>query len=371
MTLLDRYLIKSLLTIAVFAALVFTLCWLAPEIMFNAIQGVTQGKLTVEQGLSYLLYQIPEVLTYCLPITALMASVFLFRQLGLSGELIAMTASGIAFRRLLVPVGAVGLLIGILFFLTQEIFVPWASLRFRELNQVTHFDDGGMTAPHVTYVEKTKDGRLQKFLVISPEGETLQNRFIFLFYNHQGETTWVSRILTATRGTWDEGSSIWHLQDGVDYELSANGIYRHVAAFRQQEVRTSPIAHALLAFPVGNPSEFTIKQLERYVRLLSRGRQTEDAKFYEVRLFQRYFLPLTPLVFAVLGAAIGVERNRARRNLGLTYAALLLLFYNIMVPVSTTLGSLGILPAVVAALFPVVAATLAGWGILKLRQSET
>ena len=85
-------------------------------------------------------------------------------------------------------------------------------------------------------------------------------------------------------------------------------------------------------------------QLTRYVRLLRRGHQTEDAKFYDVRLYQRIFLPFVPLMFAVLGAGIGIERSRAKRNLGLTYAAALLLIYNFLVPTTTTLGSIGLLP---------------------------
>jgi hypothetical protein len=76
------------------------------------------------------------------------------------------------------------------------------------------------------------------------------------------------------------------------------------------------------------------------------------------------------LLLALLGGGIGVERSRARRNLGLTYAAVLLLFYNILVPSCTTLGSIGVLPAVLAAVMPLILTGIGGWGILRFRQSE-
>lgn len=368
--LLDRYLIRSLLAIGLFAILVFTISWLAPEIMFNAVQGVSSGKLTLLQGVAYLVYQIPEVLTYCLPISMLFASVFLFRKLSLSGELTAILASGISFRRVLVPIGVVGLGASLLFFLTQEVLMPLASAKLRTLNEVTHFDDKAIVNPQVTFVEKSKSGEMVKFLVITPKALEKQNQFIFLFYQGHGDTTWISRIVTATRGTWNDPRGVWELEDGIEYLLNPDGIYRHVTSFDHRVIRTSPVAHALLSFPTGNPSEFRIKQLEKYVRLLTRGGQTEDAKFYQVRLYQRYVLPWVSLIFTLFGAAIGIERSRSKRNLGLTYAAVLLLVYNILVPVSTTLGSIGILPTFVAALIPVVMAILGGKAIVQLRQLE-
>jgi lipopolysaccharide export system permease protein len=367
---LDRYFIKGLSLTALFSIFLFTTSWLAPEIMFKAIQGIAQHKLSVEQGLAYLLYQVPEILTYCIPISTLFASVFFFRQISLSSELTAILSSGIAFRRLLVPAGIVGLGMSLLFFMTQEFMVPWASQSLRDLNAETRFDTKSNLNPQVTYVEKTPKGTMEKFLVISPKATEKQNQFIFMFYKGEGDSTYISRIVTATHGTWNKAMNVWELQDGIDYRLNPAGIYRHTEAFPHLIVRTSPVPHELLSFPTGNPGEFKIGQLAKYVRLLNHGGQTEDAKFYRVRLYQRFFLPWVPLLFALLGTAIGMERSRAKRNLGLTYAAALLLFYNILVPVSTTLGSIGFLPTYLAALMPLLMAGGAGGVIIKLRKSE-
>lgn len=361
---------RRMATIALFAILIFTLSWLAPEIMFNAIQGIVNRTFTLDQGIAYLIYQIPSVLGYCLPISALFSAVFLFRQLSLSGELIAVQASGVSFKRLLAPIIVIGFSIALLFFMTQEFLLPWATQSLRDLNQKTHFDAKMVSNPLVTFVEKSKTGAMQKFLIISPKPPKEGNQFIFLFYDGEGDTTRISQIITASHGYWDESKSLWKLQEGVEYFLSEDGIYRDVEPFHQREYKTSPVAPALLSFPTGNPSEFKIRQLERYVRLLTKGAQTEDAKFYEVRLFQRYFLPFGPLLLAVLGTFIGIERSRSRRNLGLTYAAGLLLIYNILIPTFTTLGSIGLLPTLLAAFLPLVVTGALGTGIIKLRQSE-
>lgn len=370
MKILDRTLAQRTAKIAVFALLLFTLAWLAPETMFRAVQGVSEGTFTVGQGLAFLVYQIPEVLGYCIPIAGLMASVFLFRQLSMSSELTAILASGIAFKRLLLPVGAVGLVLSLLFFATQEWLTPWATENLHDLNKQTHYQEEKLAPAHVTFVEKKQDGSLGKFLLISPDETASDNRFLFLFYTGSGNQTRMSQMITASRGQWIPKVNSWKLSKGIIYTLSPEGVYQEVIPFEEYLVSTSPVANALLDFPTGNPRMFHMKQLERYARLLDKGGQTEDARFYRVRLFQRYVLVWIPLVFALLGTAIGVERSRARRNLGLTYAAILLLLYNIMVPVSASLGNIGILPEFVAALLPLALSCLAGLGIIRLRRAE-
>jgi lipopolysaccharide export system permease protein len=368
--LLDRYLLKRLWTLIFFAILIFTMIWIAPELMFKAIQGISNHQLTVWQGLSFLAYQIPEVLTYCFPIAALLGTVFLFRQLSLSGELTAMLVSRISFQRILIPIGIAGVGVSLLFFLTQEFAVPWASSNLHQLSQRTHFEEDNYSNPPVTFVQKSSQGSMEKFLVIPPRGIQGDHQFIFLFYDGTGDATRIHQIMTASFGNWQAALGAWELKSGVNYFLNPEGIYSEVKPFDRELVLTSPVANALLDFPTGNPAEFHLLQLARYVQLLGEGQQTEDANFYRIRLYQRFILPLVAIVFALQGAKLGIERSRARRNLGLTYAALLLLFYNILVPLSTTLGSMGVMPSLIAAIIPLVMVVLGGGVLIKLRKFE-
>ncbi len=370
MTILDRFLFQRLLTLVLFFVMVFTILWLSPEILFRAIQGMFQGKLTLAQGVDFLIYHIPSVLLYCLPIAMLGGSVFLFRQLSLSTELTALLAAGISTRRLLLPIGMVGLLASLLFFATQEYLNPEAASALRKLNEDTHFSLQDLKPPLATFVEKDTNGAIEKFFLFAPKSLKVQNKFIVLFYQGVGADLHIHQILTATQGWWDTHNNRWLLKDGIEYTLDPQGIYRRVRPFQTQWVKTSPVIHGLLTFPSNNPTEFRMKELERYVRLLRRGQQTEDALFYQVRFYQRYTQPLAPLFFALVGVGIGVERLRSRRHMSLLYAASLLLFYNILIPAFTTLGSIGLLPAMVAAILPLALSTLAAWGIFKLRHQE-
>lgn len=372
MTILDRYLFKRLLTLGVFGLVVFTIAWLAPEIMFQAVQGVAQHQITIPQALAYLLYQMPTVMSYCLPITALFSSVFLFRQLSISLELTAMQASGISFVRLLVPVALAGIVYMGVFILNQEFATPLSQKQLQNLTATTHFDEEETQPnPYVTFVERNSHHQLKKLLIIMPSPKAEQSQFVMLLFKSFGEgRLGIQRIVSAYRGDWNRQHQRWHLENGWVYQLGADGIFVDVKPFDRLAVKTSPVIAQLFAMPHGKPNEMMLGTLHHYVQLLKDSEQMEDARFYDIRLMERYTVPLVTLIFTVVGAALGVERARSRKHFGLIYAALIILLYNVVLSTATTMGSMGILPVFIAALVPPVAAGGIGWVFIKLRQRE-
>ncbi|MCA9808038.1 MAG: LptF/LptG family permease, partial [Cyanobacteria bacterium HKST-UBA06] len=219
-TILDRYLAQRMGLISLFALVLFTVAWLAPEILFRAVRGIADKELTVAQGLLYLALQVPGVLAYCIPIAALFSSVFLFRQLSLSSELVAIQAAGISFKRLLLPIGLVGLALTSLFVLNQEVLQPQALKGLKHLSNTTGFQKQEQVPPFVTFVERSDNGQMSKFLIILPEAAPEQSQFICLFFNTvskemktqieglENASQYITRIVTAQSSQWDASNSV-------------------------------------------------------------------------------------------------------------------------------------------------------------------
>ena len=223
--------------------------------MFKAIEAVSDHTLTPFQGVEYLLYQIPTVLLYCLPISTLIGSVFFFRQMSLSSELVAIFVSGIPFRRVLVPVAMVGCLMSVFFFATQQSAAPWASTQLRLLTEKTHFDENTTMVPQVTFMERSQAGVIDKFILISPKTVGNQARFIFLIYQGQEKdnSLTIGRIVTANHGQWSSKRGMWKLANGIDYTLDSQGVYTNVHTFNTQWIQTSAIPMPCCSFPVVTP----------------------------------------------------------------------------------------------------------------------
>ena len=381
-TILDRYLAQRMGLISLFALVLFTVAWLAPEILFRAVRGIADKELTVAQGLLYLALQVPGVLAYCIPIAALFSSVFLFRQLSLSSELVAIQAAGISFKRLLLPIGMVGLALTGLFVLNQEVLQPQALKSLKHLSNTTGFQKQEQVPPFVTFVERSDNGQMSKFLIILPEAAPEQSQFICLFFNTvskemktqieglENASQYITRIVTAQSSQWDASNSVWLLNQGWLYTLGNDGIYKTSQAFQKASVKTTPLAAKIIAFPYIKAPEMNVLELGHYVDLLARAGQTNDGRFFSVKWVQRFTLPWVVFIFSVLGCAIGIERSRSRKNLGLTYTALLLLLYNVMVSITTTMGNVGVLPVWLSGLLPMAFATASGLAVGQLRRLE-
>ncbi|MDX2085926.1 MAG: LptF/LptG family permease [Candidatus Melainabacteria bacterium] len=382
-TLLDRYLVGEMALGMLFGLLLFTVIWLAPETLFDLVQNVFFGKLTVSEGVQLLLYHIPAVLQQSMPMAALIASVFLFRRLSHTFESVALFAAGIGLLRLLVPVALVGLVFATAHALLQEGVSPVVGPRLERIQQVK----GLKNRPDSNFVFLERDSRqpsqLDKFFMIGTVDEQTLSDFLILYYLPPPARTKASataatlstpasgqihRILTARRGRWDAQHRAWRLENGYDYELDAEGVYRDVRPFKEQWVHTSPYPVSLLSFNRRNPKWLDWNALGEYINLLYATYQAQDARYYEMRRLQKLAFPVATVVFAVLGALLGLEPPRARKLYGLTMAAVALFLYVVLTPFVTNLGSLGVLPAWLAAWLPLLATVLLVLGMVRLRR---
>ncbi len=162
----------------------------------------------------------------------------------------------------------------------------------------------------------------------------------------------MSRILRARQGTWDDAHKAWQLHDGIDYRLDADGVYHDSQPFKTQYVAMSRYPAQLLRYGLKKPMDMHYEMLRRYIRLLKKGGQLQDVGRYEVRLHQKFALPLVSVLFALLGATLGIERIRTQNHWGLITGAAIVLLYTVGMSFATDIGGSGLLSAPLLAWFP-------------------
>jgi lipopolysaccharide export system permease protein len=196
---------------------------------------------------------------------------------------------------------------------------------------------------------------LDKFFLIGQTTQEKLSDFIILYYapNNQGGVQ-LSRILRAHEGRWNEKEKAWQLFNGLDYELDEEGVFRESQKFTEQWVNTSQYPAKLLRYSKMTPLNMTQQNLKEYIHLLKDGGQLQDVRFCQVRFNQKWAFPIASILFALLGAFLGMEHVRSQRNYGLTFGALIIFCYSVLVPFATNIGSLGIVPPFIAAWLPLV-----------------
>jgi len=360
---LDWYIGSQLLLIITFAVVLFSIIWLAPETLFKLTQYVFSGELGLPQALLMFLYHLPEVLQQTIPVAVLLGTVVLFQRLSQYYELVALLASGVSPRRILLSVFWVGLIFGGLHAAVNEIILPQTAPRL-EKAYIAH-DLKDLPDRNFLFVEKNHQKQLSKFFMIGQIQNPKLSDFIILYYD---ETPFhgvqISRILRSKTGRWLPQSQQWNLEDGIEYTLNQEGVYQEIRQFKEQQIRTDRYAAILLDYSRLNPMSMPWNQLKQYIKLLREGGQLQDVPFFEVRLWQKWSAPIATVIFAILGAILGMERVRTNRLYGLTFGAIVIFVYSILVPFSGNFGALDILPPWLVAWLPLMISMLVT-GILQ------
>lgn len=371
-TKLDWYIASQLFTVILFAIVLFSIIFLAPETLLKLSQYFFSGKITLSEAGVMFLYHLPEVLQQVIPMAVLLGSIFLFQRLTQNYELIACLASGISPARLMVAVLWGGLFFGGLHVLVQEALSPVASARLNQIylakgqSEETRLRD--IEDQNFLFVEKNHQGQLSKFFMIGQINKPLLRDFIILYYDETPDHgVQISRILRARSGWWRPEQNQWELANGIEYVLNDEGVYKDIRSFAKQQIRTDRYASILLDYTRLNPKAMPWGQLNQYIRLLKEGGQLYRVPYYEVRLWQKWSGPVATVIFAILGALLGMERVRTNRTFGLTFGALVIFMYSILASFASNFGSLDVAAPWLVAWMPLAVAILTTAVIMKLR----
>ena len=123
MRLLDRYLLRELVTPLAFCLGGFLIFWISFD-LFDKLNILQEHKLQAGDIIGYELLRTPELLTVVLPVALLLASLYALTQHARHHELTAMRAAGVSLWRLSAPYLAVGFLASVALFVVGEYLAP-------------------------------------------------------------------------------------------------------------------------------------------------------------------------------------------------------------------------------------------------------
>jgi lipopolysaccharide export system permease protein len=339
----DGYLLKHYMATIAYTLVLLVVIWLAPETLFKLVQGIVGGKLTWPQFWQMLGYHIPPVVQQCLPMAMLFGTLFAVRRLSLNLEWSSLLTAGLSPWRLLRPLVVVGLVVAASQWALQEWAIPATSPKLENLYWQTQLKPAKISP--FLYVEKDGQQQPKRFFFIGDVRRDGLGQFIVLDYL-QGvdQSLHIGRILKAPTGGWNKDKRVWVLTHGQHHQLDANGVYLASAPFAEWIIATPPAVPRLLQYQFYKPMDMSSAQLTELVGLLEGANQTENLPFYRVRLWQKWTPILACLLFGVLGALLGTEPVRSRRQDSLLYGAVLLFAYGVSQPTVTNLGALQVLP---------------------------
>lgn len=344
-------------------------------VTFLTLVGELFSELTrrfLNQGLGWrgigliMLYMLPTLMTYTIPIALLFATLIAFVRLSQDCEIIAMKAAGISIRRIFAPAIVVGVAATILLLALRAEISPWSRRKLKvfiiksvlekptlmlreqawtpEVNNMRIFvgeiDDDEMLLRDVN-VSVSDEGSPRR-TIVAESGKIVVDvelREIFLQLDrgsiHEYNPEKPHEYSTTTFGNLRIPVSIKSI-DRYMRRLSDEN--KEGAALGSKEMSLAQIRQKL--------SDSAVKPSERYSLLRQIG--------------ERIALGFMPLTFVLIGAPLGIVPYKARRFYGLAICAGLLLAYYTLLMVGEMLAKNGLANPLIAMWIPNILLGAAG-----------
>jgi lipopolysaccharide export system permease protein len=264
-----------------------------------------------------------------------------------------MRACGIGLNRIAKPIFIFAVVMALSSFVINESVVP---VMTRQAKDLALWALGQKNIPNgkenFVFKELNDDGMLKRlFYVGSCKNKTLYN--ITVLDNAKDGTM---QVLQAREGrTSPEG---WVFEKGATYTIGNRGQVLNTTLFDTLTVQfgldLSKEMNKNLA------KEMNFSKLLKYLR--NNEISEKDKQIYKIELFDKIALPVTTIVFVLLGVPLAITPPRVRYNRGFLFSILIIFAYYIVRALSISFGEAGSLLPFFAAWLPNIVLTI--WGTL-------
>lgn len=363
-TIYDRYIFKQVLFATMVAILLFTIVWIAPEMLLNTIKGALAGEYGVKTAILMLFYELPKILGKAFPVGLLLGTLFTFDKLSKDSELTIFRATGLSFGRIIAPVVFLSIIVTFFCYYTGDKLVPYASSKMDRI-------EGYTQQTQFIYTQKDdKNFPLRTIVVSRSRVKALFNVIVLDFSSKiYSDVHELSNIYFAKKGMVMDKE--WKLYDVTRYQITQDGIFENIGKADTMSIldpESAKNAYTLMEYSTKKEREITNHDLHNYIQLLKQEGMDEEYRYMLNKYLQRFLHPFVCVILAILGCLLGFSKPREQRLIGFTIAIGCIFLYYITLPFFDLLAEKGILSPFITAAFPPIAFSAAIVAFFKAKE---
>jgi lipopolysaccharide export system permease protein len=336
----DRYLLKQYLRIFFFSVLAFVVIYITVDV-FEEIDNFIDHEAHIRDIIAYYFYSVPYILTYIIPVSLLLGTVFAMGVMSRRNETTALVASGVSLVRIAWPVLATALLVSAGSAYFNDVLVSKANRRNKD---IMHYRIEKQTPPSPILKENIYYLGANGFVYHA----RLYNHAVKTFYDvviQQFDAQTLKRRIDARRADWKDGR--WVLEDGMERTFGKGG--ESVRAFDQMELPEIDETPEDFGKREIDWENMTSAELRDYIEKVRRS--GGDVTRYLVDLYFKFSFPLAGAIFVLIGVAFASGKRKPSIATGFGVTLLVAFMYYAVLRVGQTLGHNGVIPPLLAAQF--------------------
>ena len=356
LSVMNLYIIKELILPFLFGMGIFTSLGLSIGAVFELIRKVTDSGLDWAVAAKILVLKMPEFIVFAFPMSILLATLMTYSRLSSDSELIALRSIGVNVYRLIMPAIAFSLCIVAITFWFNNFVAPAASyqatLTLKEAlgNTRPDFETKNILFPEYADIEigngETQEVLTRLFYAEEFNGEQMKNLTVL-----DRSRRSVSQIVVARSAEWNVLENIWDFYDGTIYLIGTDGSYNNVVRFQHQQLALPQTALDLTK-QGKKTKEMNIVEAREYLEIIKHSADQPRIRKWQVRIQEKIALPFACLVFAAIGAVLGVQPQDSGKATSFGICIGLIFGYYLLSFISQSLGISGVVPPWLAAWLP-------------------
>ena len=360
MRLLDRHILRELIGPFLFGVAAFTSLMFAGKELFRITELIAEFHAPIVTAAKLMLLQMPGLIVMTLPMAMLLAALLGFGRLSGDSEVVALFAGGVSLYRIAIPVIVMSVVVTAISFTLSEEVAPRTNSSHEQIYQELTKTPTSSAKPF--FVIDSSDGITNSVFYVQGGfdlgTQTLRDIDMIRYSNNKPAV-----FIHAERAV-RKAENEWAFMDGYTQNLGATD-NTAILAFHESQTREIKINKTpdQLALYQKKHDQLSFKQLRDYIAML----QDEGADVNElrVRLYQKIALPLTSLVFALIGTPLGLRPHRSSSAVGLGLAIVIIFAYWILMHYMTILGNNGTVSPAAASFTPTLVGLIAGFGLIS------
>ncbi|MEE8260055.1 MAG: LPS export ABC transporter permease LptF [Nitrospinaceae bacterium] len=336
MKIIHRYIFTETLKIFALSTMFLTMVMFLDKAMFMTDLILNRGLTILEVG-QMILYISPIFLSITIPISVLVAAVVTFNQFSAESEFVVMKSCGWSFMYLLRPV----LLFSFLAYIATNIIIFYAlPVGNQALKQMIF--DIVKTRANINIKPNVFNRDFDNMILMVKEKKG-PNSFKGVFIADSSFKGSTKIILSEQGSILTDPANLriqLQLRNGSIHDLAKQGEDYQIMKFDRYDLTLDiPGTDQLKKKQILKPREMSISELQQQIKKNEKREWQDDLA--KVELSKRFSIPLTCILFGIIGVPLGITSRRSGKSGGFVYVLLIILMYYVSMVLMQNFGRSG------------------------------
>ncbi|MDB5231719.1 MAG: YjgP/YjgQ family permease [Chitinophagaceae bacterium] len=343
---LDWYILKKFLITFFFCILLFTIIAVVIDISEKTDDFVKSGLTTRKIITNYYFGFVPHIMALLFPLFVFIAVIFFTSKMAGRSEIIAILASGISYRRMLVPYWIGGILLALMLWFANHMLIPRAQelrtdFEARYVNGNSSYNPLMRTTSNIYF-------RVDTFTYAGIHYYDTGSKSGGPFFMHKIIKNQLVYNLRAETIRWDTAKKKWSLQTVIERKIHPLKEEVSSETTRDMNFNFKPFD---LSRDEYAKNKLTTPELNQFIKL-EELRGSEQINELKIERYKRDASAASVMILTLIGVAVASRKVRGGSGMHLAIGFLTAAMFILTDRFSTIFSTKGNLPPLLAAWIP-------------------